>query len=97
MPELTPTPERKSTAARKRKDSASEMAREVSSFTAKLKRLIKEMPSSVEIIVRHNSIDICEAGARQAYFDEHGDADNVPTLENIFTSRTRIYPGGESL
>jgi hypothetical protein len=66
-------------------------------FALRLGRLLRAMPKSVELIVRHGSIDICATGARDKYFAEHGDADNVPTLRNVDTYRLRVYPGGESL
>lgn len=71
------------------------MTKEQKAFIARLKRLLKDIPDSIELIVRYGSIDVCEMGARAAYFDEHGDTDNVPYLENVPTKR--VFPGGESL
>jgi hypothetical protein len=73
------------------------MNRQQRAWVVELKCLLRRMPKSLELIVRHNSIDVCEAGARTAYFREHGDADNVPTLTSVETLKTRLYPGGESL
>lgn len=66
-------------------------------FVTRLKRLIRDMPPSLELLVRHGSIGVCQTGERQKYFDAHGDADNTPVLCDVETYGSRIYPNGESL
>lgn len=66
-------------------------------FISRLKRLIRAMPPTLELIVRHGSIDVCATGDRKKYFDAVGHTDMVPTIENISTNKVSIIPGGESL
>jgi len=66
-------------------------------FVNRLKRLIRDMPESLELLVRHGHIAVCQTGARETFFNAHGDADNTPDLITVDTYRSRIYPNGESL
>ena len=61
----------------------------------RLRRVLKDMPNSVEIQVHQNSIQMNRAGAREEEFMRAGNADNVECLAEFNTKR--IYPCSESL
>lgn len=73
------------------------MTKQERAYVSRLRRLLKDMPASLELIVRYNVISVCAEGSRQEHFDAHGDADNTPELCSVETLGLRIYPGGESL
>lgn len=71
------------------------MSPEEKRWSNRLKRLLKSMPKGLELQVHYGFVQINEAGARDRYFESHGDADNVPHLDQI--SVDRVYPCSESV
>lgn len=59
------------------------------------KRVVKDLPPTLELSVYHASISVCERGARQAAFDRDGHADQ--TEDFTFVQTKHIYPNGEAL
>ncbi len=61
---------------------------------SKLRRILREMPATVEIQVHQNIIQMNKAGERDATFERDGHADNVPEIDHFSTHR--VYPCSES-
>ncbi|MND54132.1 hypothetical protein D3C87_908290 [compost metagenome] len=61
---------------------------------SKLRRVMREMPKTVEIQVHQNVIQMNKAGERDAAFERDGNADNVPEIDHF--SSHRVYPCSES-
>ncbi len=62
---------------------------------SKLRRVLREMPSSVEIQIHQNFVQMNKAGERAATFDRCGNADSVPEIDSFSTDR--VYPCSESV
>lgn len=61
----------------------------------RLRRVLRDMPSTVEIQVHSASIQMNEAGARKEEFSRTGHVDNVESLAEFQTER--VYPCSESM
>lgn len=61
----------------------------------RLRRVLDAMPETVEIQVHNSSIQMNEAGAREATFLMEGTADNVEEIAYFQTDR--VYPCSESI
>lgn len=62
---------------------------------SKLRRVLRDMPSTVEIQVHQNIIQMNKAGERDRAFERDGHADNVPEIDHF--SSARVYPCSESV
>lgn len=71
------------------------MTQEEERWFTRLRKVLRDMPDTVELQVHHNTIQMNAIGARSAVADQVGDADNVESLD-YFTTK-RVYPCSESL
>ncbi|MGQ4812353.1 hypothetical protein ACCZ74_08650 [Agrobacterium vitis] len=61
----------------------------------RLKRVLSDMPSTVEIQVHQNFIQMNHSGAREETFARRGHADEVESISTFGTKR--VYPCSESI
>ncbi|KQS74057.1 hypothetical protein ASG25_21535 [Rhizobium sp. Leaf384] len=71
------------------------MTPEEKRWSNRLRRVLRDMPASIEIQIHQSHVDICQLGAIQEAFSKRGDVDNVETLDWFQTER--VYPCSESL
>lgn len=62
---------------------------------SRLRRILRNMPTTVEIQVHQNFIQMNRAGARSETFELIGHVDNVESLDEFSTER--VYPCSESI
>lgn len=71
------------------------MTPEEKRWVDRLRRVLREMPKSLEIQVHQNTISVSRAGARAEAFERDGHADSVAELAHFQTKR--VYPCSESI
>lgn len=71
------------------------MTPEEKRWFSRLRRVLRDMPDTVEIQVHQNSIHMNREGAREAEFVRTGHVDNVDALG--WFSAGRVYPCSESI
>lgn len=71
------------------------MTPEEKRWSSRLRRVLRDMPASIEIQVHQSHIEICQLGAVAKAFERHGDADNPESLDWFQTERVR--PCSESI
>lgn len=64
-------------------DPADELTQSESKWLDALEKLLKRQPKNLRILVHPSHLSAVRPDEVQAYFDEHGDVDNVPDLRFI--------------
>ena len=65
---------------------------------ARFHRVLKDMPETLEVLISaHGQVSAAKRGASSAYFDEHTNVDNVPTLPLPIVRVEGIENNGSSL
>ena len=64
----------------------------------RLQRLLDSMPPDLYALVTYRDVEICRPRVVKGHFDEHGDLDNVPTIELISSKNMpRFQPHSEGV
>lgn len=68
----------------------------VNLWANRLRRLIKDAPRGIVVLVNHGTMSICDEEIKNEYEDRKGHRDNVPSLVDVMGSDI-FEPNSESL